>query len=118
VLDFRHEQRVIEQARQQLAPKCQAQPADVRNGHAVRHDRGQPGEACSTVLVERPRVDEQPVARLNHFGELARAERRIVRPPKDDRQVVDQQRRYDPREVLGKLAARLDQDLLGAHLSA
>jgi hypothetical protein len=68
--------------------------------------------------VARPgrAVDDQPLGVLEQIRRLARSERRLARPPHRDRQVVDEERLDDRRDVPPGVAAGRDVDRLGAGL--
>ena len=62
------------------------------------------------------RVDDEPVGDLEQLAGGLRPERRLAGPPDGDRQVVDEQRRHERGQVPARLAARGEEDQLGARL--
>ena len=78
---------------------------------------GHAPQPLATVAAEVPRVDEEAVALGRELEEVVTLEGHVVGPPEHDGQVVDEQRRDGAGEVLGELAADLDEDLLGADLA-
>ena len=60
------------------------------------------------------RVHDEPIPHLDQLVEDRVAERRVARPPDVGREVVDEERRDDARQVLGRLAPNGEHDLLVA----
>ncbi len=113
--EIRQEIRIVEDRGDRLAPARLTREREVRDDHALALDQlrhlTQPHEPVPAPC--RPVDDEAVRVRQQIEGRLA-LERRFARPPDRDRQVVDDQRRRDRRQVPAGLAAGDEVDRLGA----
>ena len=115
--EVRQEVRIVEDRGDRLAPA--GLPREREVGHdqprpldQLRH-LAQPLEAITAPC--RP-VDDEPIGVGQQVEGRLALERRFARPPDRDRQVVDDQRRRDRRQVPAGFAAGDQVDRLGADL--
>ena len=113
----RQEIRIVEDRGDRLPPAGLTVEREVADGDAAR--RGELGQGPQPVeAVARPArpVDDEPVGGGQQVAHRRRPEERLVRPPHGDRQIVDDERRDERREMTAGLAARREMDHLGADL--
>ena len=107
----------VERRGDRLPPARLADEREVRDVEVeTARERRQHRQPVQAVTRPARAIDEQPVGHVEQLARPARLEPRLVGPPHRDGQVVDEQRRDEPGQVLAGLAAAGQVDELGAGL--